>query len=237
MRRVGLTLVVVLAAASAASAATNPISAAAARTVGQRSEQVTLQATIDLGSSIGKVQVNGAGPYDQRQRRGTLTGTLSLAGAGKTPVTELFDGDALYVKSALFAPLLSKGKTWLGVNLRKPGKIFGFDLGGLAGQSPTGVLTTLRAVSGATAVGKDQVGGVATTHYRATSAPKGGKPPEAWVDGSGLVRRAHLDYTLAGAPAGTHVVLDMTFSDFGTAVKVTPPPAAQVASSSSGLSG
>jgi len=236
MRRAVLPLLLVLATASTASAATNPIATAAAKTVGQRSEQVSLQATIDLGGSIGKVQVNGAGPYDQRQRRGTLKGTLSLAGAGKTPVTEVFDGDSLYVKSPLFAPLLSEGRTWLGMNLRKPAKIFGFDLGGLAGQSPTGVLATLKAVSGATAVGNDQVGGVATTHYRATSAPKGGKPPEAWVDGSGLVRRAHLDYTLAGDPAGTHVVLDMTFSDFGTTVKVTPPPPAQVASPS-GLGG
>ena len=137
-------VLMLLSGSAVAAAAEGPLAAAAAKTLRQGSEQVSLTATIDLGPTFGKADLKAAGPYDQGAKRGTLKGTLALAGSGKTPVTEVFDGATLYVDSPLFAALLPPGKTWLAINLQKPGTVAGFDLGSLAGQSPASVLAADR---------------------------------------------------------------------------------------------
>jgi hypothetical protein len=133
-------------------------------------------------------------------------------------------------------------KSWLKIDLNKGGQGLGFDFKALTGENPGDVLTDLeRTSSNVTTVGKEKVGGVETTHYRAaidpSKVPQGDKvqqvtgveykPIDVWVDAQGLVRKVHLDYTAKTdptKPARSHIVLDMEFSNFGTKVSVMPPP-------------
>jgi hypothetical protein len=72
-----------------------------------------------------------------------------------------------------------------------------------------------------------------------TSSP-GAIPVDIWVDGQNLVRRVKLSLHLpggAGAPAGARLVQATDFYDFGVPVRVSAPPAAQVASMSQFIKG
>jgi hypothetical protein len=246
MRRllVLLSAALALTGAAVAGAAGGPIAAAASQTTKQGSEHVSLAGTIDLGGTFGKVKLNAAGGFDQSANRGGLKGTLAVAGTGKTPVEEIFAGNILYLRTPLFSTLLPSGKQWVAISLAKPGTLLGFDLGALTGQTPSAVLGVLAHGSGsATTVGKERVDGVQTTHYRAPIAGKPGgatyKPVDVWVDGNGLIRKAHLDYVTAGKATspGFHVALDVYLSDFGMKVASTPPPAGAVSNVGSGGGG
>lgn len=61
----------------------------------------------------------------------------------------------------------------------------------------------------------------------------GAIPVDVWVDGQNLVRRVQLSVHLpggAGAPASARFVQATDFYDFGVPVRVSAPPAAQIAS-------
>jgi hypothetical protein len=130
------------------------------------------------------------------------------------------------------------------------------DLAGLAKASgvdmtqgnPAGLVQALGAVGRSAKLGSEQLGGVATTHYRATIDPKealnkipsgqgagalaqmlaksglGAIPIDVWVDGAGRVRRESIKF----AAAGTSMDMTVNFTRFGVPVDTTPPSPDQV---------
>ena len=61
-------------------------------------------------------------------------------------------------------------------------------------------------------------------------------PVDVWVDDQNLVRREHLTLAMpggSGAPAGTNLTVTTDFYDFGVPVRVSAPPASQVATEGS----
>ena len=61
-------------------------------------------------------------------------------------------------------------------------------------------------------------------------------PVDVWVDGQNLVRRESLSLAMpggSGAPAGTKLTWTTDFYDFGVPVRVSAPPASQVATEGS----
>ena len=98
-------------------------------------------------------------------------------------------------------------------------------------------------------VGGEQVDGAATTHYTAqvdpvrlaarvpaesrgtiravirSDYPTGVFPADFWLDSAGRIRRVRVAYT---TPKGSRFSLDATFSEFGVAVDVQPPPPRRV---------
>jgi hypothetical protein len=204
----------------------DPLVAAADATAKQSSENVTMQATIDLSGQ--SLTLDGSGAF--AQKRGRLHVTFDLGALGSSGGDEVFQGNVVWLRSPLFIGFLH-GKHWIRLELDKRANVAGFDLNDLTGQTPTSALAKLRLNGTVSAVGKEKVGGVDTTHYRKQVASGDYRTVEAWVDGGGLVRKLALDYDIhvnAGGTERAHTVLTMTFSDFGTAVLATPPAADDV---------
>src|SRR5439155_19818933 len=130
------------------------------------------------------------------------------------------------MKFPLLTQQIPGGKDWIKLDLQKLSKAQGFNLGSLAQLSqsdPTQALQYLRAASSdVQTVGKEQVRGVETTHYKLKvdlekvpdTAPPDQRadvrasiqnlitqtgtrfiPTEVWIDGNGLVRRERIAYT------------------------------------------
>lgn len=180
------------------------------------------------------------GVQDPARRLAQMTVRLGLGGQ-QTSIEERVVGDALYI----------------GVP-QSPGTFYQVSVSQLVGTSlanstdPTAGLQALRAASNdTTVVGQDQVRGAVTTHYRGTydakaalakvdgaakqlfqQALQGGNttavPYDAWIDQQG--RLVKMQQHITATVKGQSVVSDSTVElfDFGTAVAVSAPPAAQV---------
>ena len=226
---------------AAAAASSGPLVAAAERTQQAGSEKVELTATVTLSPSH-SIVLRGSGVFDQKAGTGRLDTTLGAANGQSTTLSEVFQGDKMWLASPLFAQVFTPGKSWLEIDLDGSARTLGFDFKGLTGQDPGDMLTELERTSTPTALGSERLGGVETTHYRAAVdpalVPKTDPVEEltktrvrridAWVGADGLVHKVRLDYTALTDPTKTgraHVVLDMSFSHFGTAVNTPPPPA------------
>lgn len=158
-----------------------------------------------------------------------------------------------YMKLPVFSTLLPSAKPWLKVDLSELGKLKGIDFGQLlqsAGtQDPSQALQALHAIANVKEVGKAQVDGVDTTEYSGTVDPQKvaallpkraglGQvfkqlgttpiPVSAWIDGDGYIRKFEESFSMKAPNAGRmDMKLAATFSDFGTPVSITIPPADQ----------
>ena len=114
-----------------------------------------------------KVAVAGAGGFDTSKHEGQLHLHFSTSGISSTMDVVLSDSK-VYLRSPLFSLLLPTGKTWIELDLSKGATAGGIDLASLLAQDPTDALDALQSASTVTEVGTVQVGGVSTTHYKAT---------------------------------------------------------------------
>jgi hypothetical protein len=212
----------------------DPLVTAADATSKQSSEKVTTKAKIDLSGQALSLASSGAFRGDD----GELHGRFSFGSFGSSTLDEVFKGNVVWLRSPLLASTL-RGKHWIKLDLDKGAQAFGFNLAALAGQTPSSVLDTLRLPGKVSEAGTETVAGVETTHYHEelNATQKGAlyKSLDAWIDDKNLVRQVKLDYGARVDPTSTeraHTVLTMTFSDFGTPVSVSTPPAADVVDSS-----
>jgi hypothetical protein len=240
MRRVALALVALpLALAACGGGSKSPaktggsaqsiVENAALKTVQAGSEHLTLKATANAAGQ--QLVVAGSGAFDTKRHLGSLHVDLN-AGPITAALDEVLDGTILYVKSPLLAAAIPPGKTWLKVDLKKAGKAGGVDLSTLTAQDPAQALTYLRSLKGVTKIGAEQVDGVSTTHYRAqidvaklspaAAAQVGAATYDVWVGDDGYIHRVRVV-----ASSGAKVTATSDLSDFGAAVKVTVPTAAQ----------
>jgi hypothetical protein len=212
----------------------NPLGAAADKTSAQSSEKVAMQAKIDLSGQ--SLTLSGNGGF--AGKNGKLQVKFNLPGLGSSSLDEVFRGDVAWLDSPLLASTL-KGKHWVKLDLTKPVQAFGFNLNALTGQTPSAALDALRLAGSVSSLGSETVGDVKTTHYHVTPNGTGNgasyKSVDAWVDGNDLVRQVKLEYDAKVDPTSStpaHTVLTMQFSDFGTPVTATPPPASDVVDAS-----
>lgn len=195
--------------------------------------------TIDM-SSIAQIAGGAAGNAN------AWKGEVVVDGSSLSHVVE-------YMKLPVFSTLLPSAKPWLKVDLSELGKVKGIDFGQLlqsAGtQDPSQALQALQAIANVKEVGKAQVDGVDTTEYSGTVDPQkvaallpksaglgqvfkqlGTKPipVSAWIDGDGYIRKFEESFSMTATNAGRmDMKLAATFSDFGTPVSITIPPADQ----------
>jgi hypothetical protein len=217
----------------------NPLADAADKTAAQGSE---------LTSTSGKVVtpdqtlvLNGDGGFNHATNEGWQHYKVKVTG-GTPDLDEITIGNVLWLKSPLFGNALPAGKEWIKLDLGKTTKELGFNAKGLLGTNAADVLKQLeRTKTPVKELGKEEIDGVDTTHYRATIDPKPAagdkvgkftapvyKPIEAWVDGDGLLRQVKVDYTTQVATndkSRAHVTLTMKLDDFGSTVAVDPPAA------------
>jgi hypothetical protein len=195
---------------------------AAAKTVAQKGEHIALNGTATLSGQQVIVTGNGdfkshAGMFHLDFNAGGLSGTIDA----------VLDGSKLYLRSPLLQS--ANGKSWLELDLAKAKSTgTGATLSAIAAQDPTRTLEQLGALSHVTKIGDEQVGGVATTHYRGrlpASATKPGGIYDVWVgNDDGFVHRVRVSSRIAGG-----ATLDATtdLSDYGKSVTITVPPASQ----------
>jgi hypothetical protein len=157
---------------------------------------------------------------------------------------------------------LPKGKSWIALPDGMAGDSgAGGLLGPLDGNAdPADLLASLTAAaSSVTKLGPSVIRGVPVTGFALKIDPaKAGAtvpsadraavvaflkslgaaeiPVDVWVDGQNLVRRERLSLAMpsgSGAPAGTKLTWTTDFYDFGVPVRVSAPPASQVATEGS----
>ena len=229
--------------ATGGAAAIDVVKNAAKKTTLAGSEHLTLNVG---GSASGqRIVVTGAGDFDNKLHVGSLHVDFSAAGISAS-IDAVLSSTDMYLKSSLFAALLPVGKSWLKLDLKKAGAAQGLNLNTLLSQDPTQSLTALQSLTGATKVGSEQIGGVATTRYRAridlsklSAAGAAGAPSayDAWVGSDGYVHRVRAHIMTGSGGQKSVVTLTADLSDFGKSVSVAVPPPAQTLTSTGSLPG
>jgi hypothetical protein len=221
-------------------------------TVAARTARVTITASVAIpgpGAAGATINMTGGGVTDLASRTGDLT--LNVPGAG--PVEERMVGGTEYTHypSGAGSSQLPPGKTWISMNFAE---LCGSSsaLGTAGAADPTSLLGQLRnaSTSGLEDVGTARVGGVETTHYRAsldltkavkTQCSSGAlsgviakeaarfhtMPVDVWVDGADRIRQMRMRLDLPVGSATAHMDMTVGFSDFGVAVNVVPPAPAE----------
>jgi hypothetical protein len=233
---------------AAAASPTEIVLAANTRMTAAKSAKVHAEYTVNAPGQAA-VTMTADGVLDAKAR--TADVTVTLPGLGKVAL-RIVDG-AIYAKVPEAMASLSP-KPWLKLDVAA----LGAAVGQFGSQNPADHLDMLAGMTDVTEVGSEKIDGVETTHYRgkvdvakaikAATNPAARKnlesaakamatatmPADVWIDKQGRLRK--MTFTMTAKPAAgsgvkgnATMVGAATFSDFGTPVKVTAPPAADVA--------
>jgi hypothetical protein len=240
----------VLAAGCGTKAQPDNLTAAVTRTAGQTAR---IAATTTMQMQSMSVSYTETGEYDFAHSRGMIS--------MKSPVgmTEIFIAPTAYIKLPGGSESLPDGKTWVALDAGTSDGPLSSLFGPFSGTDPADLLASLTAISSSvTSLGPATIRGVKVTGFRvdidpakaAARVPRweragfrqfisslgtGPIPVDVWVDGQNLVRRVKLTLHVPdgqGTPGSTQMVEVTDFYDFGVPVRVSPPPASQVASMS-----
>jgi hypothetical protein len=203
-----------------------------------------IKATVTAAGSPEGLTETGSMDFDDQ---GRAEGTLSIRGHSTGKEAELavvVEGEKAYVSSDVLDSI-TEGKKWMEVDYSKAVK--GADTSSPAESGPQAGLKLLEKVQGAEEVGKEEVEGVPTTHYRGTfpvteevfgvktnfSAPKA----DVWIDSQNRVRRLLIVVTgsLNKGETKTTTAEEITFTDFGRVPKIEAPPQSEVFDATSEL--
>jgi hypothetical protein len=227
------------------------IAAAAAGTASQRARVTVTTTARTQGMSVSFTET---GVFDFARSRGVLR----MNGPGGKVSEELFVPPHTYVKLAGgIHGLLPRGKSWVAFGSAAGGGLGTALLGPFGGTDPGDLLASLTAASTSVSnLGTATVRGVRVAHLRldvdpakaASRVPSGQRaglrafaaslgaatiPVDVWVDQQDRVRRIRWSPRLPGgmgAPAAARFTQTADFYDFGVTVRVSAPPAVQVAS-------
>lgn len=218
------------------------LTSAASRTAGLSYHISATVTTVPLGTDepapAQSVRVSGA--FDPAQRTGEET-------VGSSAQIR-FIGRYVYLSRPAGGPALPGGKSWVRApspQLWEPvtagqGLTVAAGITSVAETSPQNLFALLKSASTVDRQGSASGDGWTGTSYaftvRITLGPAGSGQPAvtaagtAGVDQQGRVRRLDAAYTLPGGASAPpeRVTVEMTFSDFGTPVSVSPPPASEV---------
>jgi hypothetical protein len=227
------------------------IAAAQAKTTAAGSARVSF--TLEMTGGAADGTMSGDGVFDRHGGRMTMDlGGLSGGALGSGQAEVIFRDLVYYMKlPEAAAAQLPTGKAWLKFDLGALSKEQGLDFEQLTQLNQSDPSQALQLLSGAEdfeEVGKEEVRGVETTHYRGTvdmskvaeNAPEDLQddirkiveatgertvPMDVWVDGDGLARRLKWTQQL---PQGAAMTMDEELYDFGVEVDAEPPPEDEV---------
>ena len=243
------------------SATLDPVAQAADVTAQAGGAHIALTAQISAPGLPSPLTLNGQGFFNYRSQEGTIaldiSGLPSVSAAGLAGgvlhMDEIFKSSALYIGSPLFAGKLPGGAHWMKLDIARVGQALGLNLQSLTGgqSNPAQLLEYLKASGGTvTAVGRELVRGVPTTHYRGTidlskvagvlpgsdrsqlraalakliaQIGTSSLPVDVWVDSARRVRRMVL---VLSASVGGHSLgmqMNVELFGFGPTPPVTTP--------------
>ncbi|MBS1894553.1 MAG: LppX_LprAFG lipoprotein [Actinobacteria bacterium] len=231
---VAIVVVIVAQGGGGGSSPLNAIAKAAEVTQREPGGRATLVAKVTVSNSPEGILESGTMEFEDNERaRGTLK-VKGLSNGKELEVESIVDGTTSYSNSDAFEPI-ADGKKWVKLDFSGAAKLQG-------GATPTPGnpqegLKVLENVQDAEVVGKEQIDGVPTTHYRGTfpateevfgvkshfSAPRA----DVWIDSQGRVRRLRI--VVAGSlnegERTTTIAMDINFVEFGRVPKIELPPA------------
>jgi hypothetical protein len=243
---------------------------AADTTLSSSTFSVKYEAALAIAREKGAIDFKGAGVVDTRSHRTRVSVDLSslASESGATGDLSLFRGEevvdksgdtVIYLRVPFYSQHLPAAKPWLRIDYGKALNEQGIAINALTlDQDPAQYLEFLRGATGkVTKVGKQAVGGVQATHYRAElfllgypKALTGARrtaaehvadrvvaltkhstfPTDVWIDGDGRVRRMTFDYAIPAGDSNPAVDYKLTleYSGFGAQTSVALPPADEV---------
>ena len=232
---------------------------------------MTMQMEGVTGSGDAPLGITVKGLYDLESMDAQMTMTIDgpmAAGLGGGEIELRMVDGVMYMDVGSLAEMLGgagglslpPGVKWLRLDLQEMMKSFGGS-GGLGlpdSTDPTKTFEMLRDIAGdIETVGREEVRGVETTHYRTTvdlakasdSLPSdiksmlgnldgafGAIPIEVWIDDDGLLRRMDMRFDLSsllgsvsgGSNLGSGIItMRMDLYDYGVEVDVEAPPAGE----------
>lgn len=218
---------------------------------------LSVETSVEGGESL---TLTGSGAFDFAKRVGTMHSSFPNPSGGELAIDMVLTEATIYLKSDAFAAFA--GKPWISVDLKTA---LGGNFSQLGTSDPSQGLAFLQGAKEVTLVGKEDVRGVSSSHYRATidlgaalTKLSGGAkeaatklegvvedahalPIDVWVDGQNRVTRTVMTMrtkpTAATEGKATTSKVSTELYDYGTPLTVTIPPADQVADGSKILGG
>lgn len=220
-------------------------------TMGDKTANMTVDSTEDLGPL--SMTISGSGSVNLTQSEMDLQMLVSAEGQ-QIPVKAVYVGGTIYESVPGIAQLVP-GKSWVSID---PSPQLPLNQGGSsgalgAGGNPTGFLRLLAQQGNqVNPIGPATVDGIAVQVYSVALSQSrikaelddpdlpgwvrqmlsevtvGGIDFDVYIDGQGLLRRETVSAQISVASNTLSVDETMDFSDYGTPVTVTAPPASAV---------
>ena len=227
----------------------NAIAEAAERTQSEPGGRGALRVVVSSPTRPEPSTMTGQVVFDAEGRSRVVMTVPRAEGGGPIKMEVVADGTVMYVRSSQFGSLPG-GSEWMALDLS-----FGEELDSPlpANVDAKGELALLEAVTGKVQkLGKEDVRGVPTTHYRGTvgvsenaeQLREGGAEDlashieeegsplrvEAWIDADGLVRRMRLVHSQPPEKdkGPTTIDMRMDFFDFGINPEIDVPESSEV---------
>jgi hypothetical protein len=214
----------------------NAIAKAAEVTQREPGGRALVHATVTSSTSSKPITETGTLIFDDSGKvRGTVIGRIHSTGK-ELKVTSIVDGTTLYMSSEEFGSL-PEGKKWMELDLSSAA-----DAGSSASAAngPKEGLKILETVEGAEEVGKEEIDGVPTTHYKGAmpiakevfgvKLHPSARQVDVWIDAQDRVRRMRLVVSGTAGESGKSSTTEMTmdYVEFGRVPAIEVPPSDEV---------
>lgn len=270
------------ASGSNSSGTSDPVTLAAMHSTNVAGYRLTMNMRLTSPALSQALTTTGTGAFNVHDKSGSFSLAMDLGnnprvtqmlGTSTLQMEEVLKWPAIYMK---LPPIIASqipgagGKSWMKIDMSRAAAAAGSPglsslMNNPTSSDPSQMLQYLRAVSGnVSQIGKEQVGGFATTHYSATidlakvtnSLPESSRaamqqsvntltkmlgrstlPVEVWVDGQNLVRQMKMSYSVNtnGKPTTFDMTIDIP--EYGPQPAPVLPPADQVTDLSSIVGG
>jgi hypothetical protein len=198
--------------------------------------RAVIKATVTSLTTPEGITENGTMTFDDSGRtRGELTVSGQTTGK-ELKLVSIADGTTTYVSSDAVDGSLPDGKKWMELDLGSATK--GFSSSDPASGGPEEGLKVLEHVQDSEEVGKEDIGGVPTTHYRGTLASSdevfgvkvsySALDTDVWIDKQDRVRRMSIDVSGSIGDGKSRTQMSIDFVEFDRVPKIELPPADEV---------
>ncbi|MGI8851238.1 MAG: hypothetical protein ACR2KC_06225 [Acidimicrobiales bacterium] len=228
-----------------------------AATVATKTADVSFNLAVTGGSTGSKVTGQGNGAFDFAAKRGSIKLTVGIPSAGQVSINEVLANGVAYIQLPQQLQGAVGGKKWIGLSTSDftggasssgvdPSQALSLleshaqDVTKVGPENVDGVSTThYRAQLDPRQVVANASPAVQRLLEREGTSLNGHLiPVDLWVDAQGRARRISETVTLTQAPGGQSTLpaslypittmLTLDFSNFGTPVNVSAPPASEV---------
>jgi hypothetical protein len=228
------------------------VATAATQTLNAQSADMSM--SMDMSFLGVHETITGTGAFDYPNHIGTMTMTIPVGGTQHSEQA-IYDGTTIYINIGDLAPGLPSGKQWISEDISKIESAGpALNAGGLDNGTfgdPAAMLQQLTSVGGTvTSLGPTTYDGTPVTEYTATlpaSVLQGeiGQLPaslqkdmsrvhipdikmDVYITSNNLLKAMHMPMSFSVDGQSISMDMTMSFSNYGTPVTVTPPPASEV---------